>query len=52
MLGPDEKIELRLLEIPDAVKAAEGTALELQDCAFPLLRRPISTTTRSRRSTG
>ena len=37
MLGPDKKIDLRLLEIPDAVKAAEGTALELQDCAFPLL---------------
>jgi malate dehydrogenase len=37
MLGPDEKIDLRLLEIPDAVEAAEGTALELQDCAFPLL---------------
>jgi malate dehydrogenase len=37
MLGPDEKVDLRLLEIPDAVKAAEGTALELQDCAFPLL---------------
>jgi malate dehydrogenase len=37
MLGPDQKIDLRLLEIPDAVKAAEGTALELQDCAFPLL---------------
>ena len=37
MLGPDEKIALRLLEIPDAVKAAEGTAMELQDCAFPLL---------------
>jgi malate dehydrogenase len=37
MLGPDEKIDLRLLEIPDAVKAAEGAALELQDCAFPLL---------------
>jgi malate dehydrogenase len=37
MLGPDTKIALRLLEIPDAVKAAEGTALELQDCAFPLL---------------
>jgi malate dehydrogenase len=37
MLGPDEQIDLRLLEIPDAVKAAEGTALELQDCAFPLL---------------
>jgi malate dehydrogenase len=39
MLGPDEKINLRLLEIPDAVKAAEGTAMELQDCAFPLLAR-------------
>jgi malate dehydrogenase len=37
MLGPEEKIDLRLLEIPQAVKAAEGTALELQDCAFPLL---------------
>src|SRR5688572_31386183 len=37
MLGPDEKIDLRLLEIPDAVKAAEGTAMELHDCAFPLL---------------
>ena len=38
MLGPDAEVELRLLEIPDAVKAAEGTALELQDCAFPLLK--------------
>jgi malate dehydrogenase len=37
LLGPGEQIDLRLLEIPDAVKAAEGTALELQDCAFPLL---------------
>jgi malate dehydrogenase len=37
MLGPKERIDLCLLEIPDAVKAAEGTALELQDCAFPLL---------------
>src|ERR671932_1664837 len=37
MLGPDEPIDLRLLEIPDAVKAAEGTAMELFDCAFPLL---------------
>src|SRR3954453_13685361 len=38
MLGPDEEIELKLLEIPDATKAAEGTALELFDCAFPLLK--------------
>jgi malate dehydrogenase len=37
LLGPDTEVELSLLEIPDAVKAAEGTALELQDCAFPLL---------------
>jgi malate dehydrogenase len=37
LLGPDEKVQLRLLEIPAAVKAAEGTALELFDCAFPLL---------------
>ena len=37
MLGPDTEIDLCLLEIPQAVKAAQGTALELQDCAFPLL---------------
>jgi malate dehydrogenase len=37
MLGPDTPVELSLLEIPDAVKAAEGTAMELDDCAFPLL---------------
>src|SRR3954452_1008374 len=39
MLGEDTPVELSLLEIPDAVKAAEGTAMELDDCAFPLLRR-------------
>jgi len=37
MLGPDERIRLRLLEIEPALKAAEGTAMELHDCAFPLL---------------
>jgi malate dehydrogenase len=37
LLGPDEKVRLRLLEIEPALKAAEGTALELVDCAFPLL---------------
>src|ERR671918_364063 len=37
MLGSDQPVRLRLLEIPDAVKAAEGTAMELDDCAFPLL---------------
>jgi malate dehydrogenase len=37
MLGADTPVALSLLEIPDAVKAAEGTAMELDDCAFPLL---------------
>jgi malate dehydrogenase len=37
LLGPDTRVSLRLLEIPQAVKAAEGTAMELTDCAFPLL---------------
>ncbi len=37
LLGPDTPVNLRLLEIPQAVKAAEGTAMELNDCAFPLL---------------
>ena len=37
MLGPDTPVRLRLLEIPQGVKAAEGTAMELDDCAFPLL---------------
>ncbi len=37
MLGHDTPVHLNLLEIPDAVKAAEGTAMELDDCAFPLL---------------
>ncbi len=37
MLGDDQPVHLKLLEIPDAVKAAEGTAMELDDCAFPLL---------------
>ncbi len=39
MLGPDTKVHLSLLEIPAAVTAAEGTAMELDDCAFPLLDR-------------
>lgn len=38
MLGPDRPVRLRLLEIPQGVRAADGAALELQDCAFPLLR--------------
>ena len=37
LLGPDTPVKLRLLEIPQGVKAAEGTAMELEDCAFGLL---------------
>jgi malate dehydrogenase len=37
MLGPDQPIKLSLLEITPALRAAEGTAMELDDCAFPLL---------------
>jgi malate dehydrogenase len=37
LLGSDTPVHLTLLEIPAAVKAAEGTAMELDDCAFPLL---------------
>ncbi|HIZ34721.1 MAG TPA: malate dehydrogenase [Candidatus Ruania gallistercoris] len=37
LLGPDTPVKLRLLEIPQGVKAAEGTAMELDDCAFGLL---------------
>jgi malate dehydrogenase len=37
MLGPDTPVALRLLEITPALQAAEGTAMELNDCAFRLL---------------
>jgi len=37
MLGDDQPVALRLLELPGAVAAAEGTAMELDDCAFDLL---------------
>ncbi len=37
MLGPEQPIDLRLLEIPQAMGALEGVAMELVDCAFPLL---------------
>jgi malate dehydrogenase len=37
MLGPQQPIDLRLLEIPPAMGALEGVAMEIVDCAFPLL---------------
>src|SRR5438034_966960 len=37
MFGPDQPIVLRLLEVEPAMKSLEGVAMELDDCAFPLL---------------
>jgi malate dehydrogenase len=37
LLGPDQPVDLRLLEISPAMGALEGVAMELVDCAFPLL---------------
>jgi malate dehydrogenase len=37
MFGPDTPVQLRLLEITPALGALEGVAMELDDCAFPLL---------------
>jgi malate dehydrogenase len=37
LLGADQPVDLRLLEIPPAMGALEGVAMELVDCAFPLL---------------
>jgi len=37
LLGPDTPVHLSLLEIPAALKAVEGTAMEVDDCAFPLV---------------
>ena len=37
LLGPDQSVELRLLEITPALKALEGVVMELDDCAFPNL---------------
>lgn len=37
MLGPDAQVRLKLLEVPQALGALEGVAMELDDCAFPAL---------------
>jgi malate dehydrogenase len=39
MFGPDQPVELKLIEIPDAIKALEGVVMELEDCAFPLITK-------------
>ncbi|HJO20450.1 MAG TPA: malate dehydrogenase, partial [Acidimicrobiales bacterium] len=37
LLGPDQPVILQLLEIPPAMGALEGVAMEIDDCAFPLV---------------
>jgi malate dehydrogenase len=43
MLGPDQPVILRLLEIPQAQDSLKGVGMELEDCAFPLLRDVVMT---------
>jgi len=43
LLGPDQPVILHLLEIPPAMGALSGVAMELQDCAFPLLDGVVAT---------
>jgi malate dehydrogenase len=38
MFGPEQPVQLSLIEIPPALGALEGVVMELQDCAFPLLK--------------
>jgi len=43
MLGPDQPVILQLLELAPAMNALKGVAMELEDCAFPLLRGIVQT---------
>jgi malate dehydrogenase len=43
MFGPEQPVELRLIEIPQALTALEGVVMELQDCAFPLVSAVVPT---------
>ena len=43
MFGPDTEVELNLLELEQALPALHGVAMELDDCAFPLLKRIVCT---------
>ena len=43
-LGPDQPVILQLIELPAAVNALKGVSMELDDCAFPLLKGIVQTT--------
>ena len=43
MLGKDQPVRLQLLELPQAMNSLKGVAMELDDCAFPLLHSIVQT---------
>ena len=43
MLGPEQPVVLQMLEIPSVLPALDGVAMELEDCAFPLLAGIVKT---------
>lgn len=43
MFGPNQPVSLNLIEIPNAVDALNGVVMELQDCAFPLVKGIVAT---------
>ncbi len=43
MFGPDQPVQLNLIEIPPALDALKGVVMELDDCAFPLLQGIVAT---------
>ena len=44
MFGPDQPVALNLIEIPPALDSLKGVVMELDDCAFPLLKDVVATT--------
>jgi malate dehydrogenase len=44
MFGPNQPVALHLIEIPPALEALKGVVMELDDCAFPLLKKVVATT--------
>lgn len=43
MFGPDTNVELQLIELEPALPSLHGVAMELEDCAFPLLKNVVCT---------
>src|SRR5438034_10151423 len=52
VFGPNQKVILQLLEIPQALTALEGVAMELEDCGFPTLHEIVTTDDASRAFAG